>query len=616
MGTEISAALIISTKNSLTNSIPNSFLAALIKHGIWRPERALSFARATEDPLLRLARLTSILELLPSAMRDVALMESSTALRSVKSDSHRAQAIQMIASSYNPQLRGEIENVIRGLSDIEVRASVLFNLRGHIPDDLANSIAEGNYRELDSVATLSAKVKLGARLAPLLKKPLCYSALDTLADDLQRLGSSPDSSHAAEIAPEVLSDLALANAILGRQREAKELCVRIGNPSLVAYVAVGAPPSHRAELIDVAIGILLSAEDYYQGWLNAIKLLAPVLSQAERNKLFDKACSVPSARIRGGAISHLIEYWESQVAASNLTLLKRNLEAIPIGYECALAFSRASKPLTGTAKSEFIKMALEASRSASSGLVKAAIENLFASEEAGIRAVLDTATDDEQTSAQEFVAEMRAFRAERQAGLMPAAENLTISFLQADAIGAMAPYLGNYLEEAYEEVEKLPSRRARIRALDGLGPFLNEALLRRALSSLGRIEDQDLIRLTTSSFARDSGELQNLAIQKAFEITNEYIRAHALLALLPNANEQQRTELVKELFKCVIVVSEMYATRYGLVATSYLSPTEHQVLAQVEAEEISTAYPDLDFVSELVSLLRVSRASCLYRFAA
>ncbi len=493
MGTEISAALIISTKNSLTNSIPNSFLAALIKHGIWRPERALSFARATEDPLLRLARLTSILELLASAMRDVALMESSTALRSVKSDSHRAQAIQMIASSYDPQLRGEIENVIRGLSDIEVRASVLFNLRGHIPEDLANTIAEGNYRELDSVATLSAKIKLGARLAPLLKKPLCYSALDTLADDLQRLsGRSPELSLAAEITPELLSDLAFANAIMGRESEARELCLRIDNPSLVADVAIGAPPSFRAELIDVALGILLRAECYYQEWLNAIKLLAPVLSQAQRNRLFDKACSVPSARIRGGAISHLIEHWEGQVVDSELTSLKRNLEAIPIGYECALAFSRASKPLTGTAKSEFIKMAMEASRSASSGLVKAAMENLLTAEEAAIRAVLDAATEDEQTSAQEFVAETRAFRAERQAGLMPAAENVTISFLQADAIGAMAPYLGNYLEEAYEEIEKLPSRGARIRALDGLGPFLNEALLRRALSSLGRIGDQDL----------------------------------------------------------------------------------------------------------------------------
>jgi hypothetical protein len=134
MGLQCRYALITASLNSLRAKIPRSLHQALVRQGLWSVQQALACARRTPNEEEKPAVLVAVGLLLPPIERNALLKEALAAVRTIRDEVHRSQALDAVLPHLPAELLSDVIAIIRAIGSEASRSRLLGKLAAQLPD--------------------------------------------------------------------------------------------------------------------------------------------------------------------------------------------------------------------------------------------------------------------------------------------------------------------------------------------------------------------------------------------------------------------------------------------------------------------------------------------------
>lgn len=557
IGLQCRYGLFMSSFNSLAKNLPASLLSALVKKEIWKPAQGLAYACRVPDPAQRIKTLISLADNLPAPLRERALQEALTAMRTIENESDRiksmANIIPYLPESKQEQTLEEALAMVRSIKSKNDRARAWLGFISHLPVlSLGQTLTvhlptlsikqtltippevllEEMLTAIQEVKDVDTRSSLLAKLAPHLSEPFLNKVLNvvqriedmktrvrTLVDLIPHIPETVKQTALREAlaAAQPIEDEELRNDVLTRlapclaefdPNHALAIVRKITNKNNRTRARVGVVPylplKKREQMLKKEFKAILAIEDENER-IGLLVKLAPYLPQHLFQDILAIVQTVENVETRGRALVEVAPYLPESLLQEALALAAAR--AIADEESRAEALARLAPHLPDS----LLQEALIAARA-------------IADEQARSLALTRLAPHLSEPLVQEALAAALAItgvenRVEMLAELAPhlskslLQEALTAVWLiadeeaQAKALVKLAPYLpDSLLQEALVAALAITDVENRVEMLIELAPYLSELLLKKILAALQAIEDPGLrakaLANVTDSFDR------------------------------------------------------------------------------------------------------------------
>ncbi|MFH9726014.1 hypothetical protein ACH4M4_24075 [Streptomyces sp. NPDC017254] len=288
---EIHYTLVASSLTSLTENVPPAVLHHLVAQHIWRPPRALTFARGLTSHASRARALGSLVPLMPAEGQREVLDEALHAVAGITIDHFRGRelvrTIAYMPAGHWPAVAGDVLDIAAGLENPEARARTFAGLVRHVPPADQAATARSAQLAGERIGHPAARAQVLTDVIRCMPPHLRPQAVEAAARAVSTVPDDPYGSRARAIA-EVLEHLPdssrsfLAETVLWTAHGLRSLSrVRV-----LRLAARHLPAERRQEVLTQVLNET-TALVHKNARVRELADLAPMLPHGQREKAMD-----------------------------------------------------------------------------------------------------------------------------------------------------------------------------------------------------------------------------------------------------------------------------------------------------------------------------------------